>query len=465
MTTSVSGTDLDLWVAHCVEQVEAIDVHTHLLPPTHGNLLLYGIDELLCYHYLVAELFMILPIESVLDTVHVEPSGRPPSADEFFSWPKPKQADLVFEELFVKRTPLSEACRGVVTALNLLGLGDLLLAAARADGAAPGERLAPLRAWFAQQDPATYLEHVFTAAKLRYAVMTNIPFAPEEAEHWPPPGSAPAARPCTPRLRTALRVDPILAGEWHGVTAALVRAKSPDGAPPYPPTIDGCVRYLGDWIRAMQPVYLMASTPAGFTYTPTRPTRRRADAEAELVRERSVAGADAGAGTDPSAAQMLEDVLLRVAAEHRLPVALKVGAVRGANAALRTGGDGVEVADLNFLWQLCREYPHVKFLATVLSTDNQHELCVMARKFGNLHIYGCWCRTSPPARPIPQAPERTPPFHDSVVETGPHGSLSPISRPTVLWATQPTPADPHPLPTACPSFPRKTHTHTRPRSR
>jgi hypothetical protein len=157
MPTLISGTDLALWVAHCVEQVEAIDVHTHLLPPTHGNLLLYGIDELLCYHYLVAELFMILPIESELDTVHVEPSGRPPSPDEFFSWPKSRQADLVFDELFVKRTPISEACRGVVTALNLLGLGEQLLAAARAGDAAPGERLTPLRAWFAQQDPASYL--------------------------------------------------------------------------------------------------------------------------------------------------------------------------------------------------------------------------------------------------------------------------------------------------------------------
>ena len=26
----------------------------------------------------------------------------------------------------------------------------------------------------------------------------------------------------------------------------------------------------------------------------------------------------------------------------------------------------------------------------VLSHDNQHELAVLARKFGNLHVYGCW---------------------------------------------------------------------------
>ena len=33
---------------------------------------------------------------------------------------------------------------------------------------------------------------------------------------------------------------------------------------------------------------------------------------------------------------------------------------------------------------------HVKFLVTVLSRENQHELAVLARKFGNLHVYGCW---------------------------------------------------------------------------
>jgi len=83
-------------------------------------------------------------------------------------------------------------------------------------------------------------------------------------------------------------------------------------------------------------------------------------------------------------------VVLQLAIDERLPIALKVGAVRGANRALRAGGDGVEVADLTFMWKLCAAYPQVKFLLTVLSLANQHELCVLARKFGNLHIYGCW---------------------------------------------------------------------------
>ena len=37
----------------------------------------------------------------------------------------------------------------------------------------------------------------------------------------------------------------------------------------------------------------------------------------------------------------------------------------------------MEVADLSFVRQLCVRFPHVKFLLTVLSSDNQHELCVL----------------------------------------------------------------------------------------
>ena len=48
------------------------------------------------------------------------------------------------------------------------------------------------------------------------------------------------------------------------------------------------------------------------------------------------------------------------------------------------------VADTGTLARLCSAYPKVRFLATFLSRQNQHESCVLASKFRNLHIYGCW---------------------------------------------------------------------------
>ncbi len=69
---------------------------------------------------------------------------------------------------------------------------------------------------------------------------------------------------------------------------------------------------------------------------------------------------------------------------------MKFGAQRSMNPSLESGGDGVRVVDIKPLINLCRNNPEVKFLATFLSRVNQHELCVVANKFRNLHIYGCW---------------------------------------------------------------------------
>ena len=42
-----------------------------------------------------------------------------------------------------------------------------------------------------------------------------------------------------------------------------------------------------------------------------------------------------------------------------LPVALKLGAQRGVNPALRSGGDGVVVIDVGVIERLCSTYPQV----------------------------------------------------------------------------------------------------------
>jgi len=67
-----------------------------------------------------------------------------------------------------------------------------------------------------------------------------------------------------------------------------------------------------------------------------------------------------------------------------------VGVRRAVNPALRSAGDGVGRADVAALERICAENPDVHFLATFLSRENQHELCVAARKFNNLMPFGCW---------------------------------------------------------------------------
>jgi hypothetical protein len=93
-------------VEEVIRRTPVIDMHTHLYAPEFGDLGLSGIDELLTYHYLVAETFR---------------SSRV-GYEDFWRMSKPAQADLVWRTLFVEQTPVSEAARGVVTVLDSFGL-------------------------------------------------------------------------------------------------------------------------------------------------------------------------------------------------------------------------------------------------------------------------------------------------------------------------------------------------------
>ncbi|MDH3585357.1 MAG: glucuronate isomerase, partial [Phycisphaerae bacterium] len=53
-------------------------------------------------------------------------------------------------------------------------------------------------------------------------------------------------------------------------------------------------------------------------------------------------------------------------------------------------GDMGFASDVRNLTGLLAAFPDNKFLVTMLSRENQHELAVAARKFSNLMIFGCW---------------------------------------------------------------------------
>src|ERR1044071_314824 len=82
------------------------DVHTHLFMPSLGKLGLWGIDELITYHYLEAELFRFSAI--------TPEETAPPSRQQ--------KADAIWQALFVENTPVSEAARGVIAVLDAFGL-------------------------------------------------------------------------------------------------------------------------------------------------------------------------------------------------------------------------------------------------------------------------------------------------------------------------------------------------------
>jgi len=95
---------ISLVVEDVLAATEIIDIHTHLFAPSFGKLGLWGIDELLTYHYLEAEFFR---------SSHTAP-------DQYFALSKTQQADAIWRALFIENTPISESTRASWPSSRLL---------------------------------------------------------------------------------------------------------------------------------------------------------------------------------------------------------------------------------------------------------------------------------------------------------------------------------------------------------
>ena len=83
--------------------------------------------------------------------------------------------------------------------------------------------------------------------------------------------------------------------------------------------------------------------------------------------------------------------MLPVCAERGLPFAMMIGcAAAGEPGPAATPATWSARRTSRSVVNLCREFPSNKFFVTMLARENQHELCVAARKFGNLMVFGCW---------------------------------------------------------------------------
>lgn len=320
-------------VERIVAATPITDIHTHLYDPAFGELLLWGIDDLLVYHYLVAEAFRHLDLPF----------------DAFWQLPKSRQAELIWEKLFLENSPISESCRGVLTTLHALGLD------------VRQRDLPALRRWFAGWKTGDFVTRCMELAGVESICMTNSPFDDVERAVW----DRGFAR--DERFIPALRIDPILVS-WGETAPLLTQWGYAVEAGLTESTIRGIRKFLEDWTRRIGARYLMVSLPPDFEFP----------------------GASASA-------QILERAVLPHCREHGLPMALMLGVKRGVNPALRLAGDGVGPSRLGALERLCAAFPENKFLTTVLARENQHELCVLARKFRNLHVFGCWWFTNVPS--------------------------------------------------------------------
>ncbi len=294
-------------VERALRDTPVIDMHTHLFQPSLGQLGLWGIDQLLTYHYLEAELFRSAKIEP----------------EEYWALSLEAKADAIWQALFLENPPVSEATRGVVAVLQAFGLPT------------EASDLKEARAFFASRPIEEHITEVFRLAGISEVVMTNDPLDPVEAELWKKNPEKDT------RFHPALRIDRVL---------------EPSGG------IPDVRRFLADWCVRMRPVYMAVSLPDSFAYP----------------------------GENDPRSKLLKEAVLPTCQEFDIPLSLMIGVRRQVNPALRLAGDAAGRADLKSLEVLCRDFPQNRFLVSVLSRENQHELCVYARKFRNLMPFGCW---------------------------------------------------------------------------
>lgn len=314
-------------LAQELENIMVTDMHTHLFSSEFGNMLFFGIDEALTYHYLIAEFFRYSQMDY----------------RTFFRLSKMEQADLVWQALFLQRSPVSEAQRGVLTILKKLGLD-------------PSSRsLAEYREYYRSKTVTEQIDTVFKVAGVREVVMTNDPFDPQERQFWNS-----GVGQGDPRFRAALRIDPLLTD--YANAEGILREEGYD--------VDSNLggqslaevrRFLIDWVDKIDALYMAVSLPPAFTI------------------------ADNSLST-----RLLKECVLPVCREKGIPLALMIGVKRMINPHLQSAGDSVGRADLQAIEELCTEYPDNRFLVTMLSLENQHELAITARKHRNLMVFGCW---------------------------------------------------------------------------
>ncbi len=305
-----------------------VDIHTHLFDPAMGNLLLWGIDELVTYHYLVAEFFRARPDMDY---------------QSFFNLSKVRQADLIWDELFVKRSPVSEACRGVLTVLQALGFDSNV------------KSLAAVRRAFARQTVRGYADKVFRLAGVSRVYMTNDPIDPAERDVWEKGFER------DPRFLGVLRLDSALMAWPEGAEHLKAMGYNVDTSLSGK-TLAEVRRYLNDWCQRLDARYMAISLPPAFRY--------------------------------PHATSSLTNLMIKavfpIARERGIPVAMMIGVKKLVNPALGVAGDSVGKAEIETLERLANDFPDNRLLVTYLSRENMHELCIAARKFKNIIPFGCW---------------------------------------------------------------------------
>mgnify|MGYP001274666480 FL=1 len=310
----LSSDNISNKLLNIINSTPIFDLHTHLFPPKHVGYFLLGFKNLLNYHYLIAEL---------LTATNIDPSL-------FYSYNDEKKASLIWNELFEKRTPVSEACAGVLSILKELNIEinnkSFLSICDEYDRKIQSDK------------------NILDLSNVSSLVMTNNPF---DLDEWSLFNNSDWDKKI---YLASLRLDDLILDYEETFKKAKDQISNQEKS-----TI---IAYLEKCYLQSNPVYAAVSL--------------------NLATFNTI--------LDDS---MWREILVWLESKN-LPLSLMLGVRRAVNKDFGLAGDGIGDINLKELSNLCNSFPKNKFLVTCLSLNDQHELTVLARKHPNLRIFGFW---------------------------------------------------------------------------
>ena len=309
----LSSDNISSKLLNIINSAPIFDLHTHLFPPKHEGYFLLGFKNLLNYHYLIAELLTATNID----------------ASTFYSYNDEKKASIIWSELFEKRTPVSEACAGVLSILKELNIEinnkSFLSICDEYDKKIQSDK------------------NIFELSNVSSLVMTNNPF---DLDEW----SLFNTNDWDKKIYlSSLRLDDLILEYEETLKKAKDQISNQDNI---------IVTYLEKCYSQSNPVYAAVSLNLETFH--------------KIFQD-----------------SLWKDILVWLENKN-LPLSLMLGVKRAVNKDFGLAGDGIGDINLKELSNLCNMFPKNKFLVTCLSLNDQHELTVLARKHPNLKIFGFW---------------------------------------------------------------------------
>ena len=308
----ILGSQIKFYIEKFVNSTPIFDIHTHLFPSKFKKYYNVGLIKLLNYHYLKAELFSLGNIK----------------IKNFNNLDDNKKANIIWDNLFLNRYPISTATQGVLRILKIYGVEDV------------NQKFDKILKITNENQLSE--EDIFKITNINQVVMTNNPFNSEEKKILNLNKDS--------KYLPSIRIDDL-----------FMKPKSKN-------------EYLNSWYLSGQEKIKKAIKEIKIIIQTNKPSYFSLSTENFKEFEN----------------EFFFKNFLSLLKENKTPMMLLIGVKRGVNKLYNDAGDGIGTMNLDYLEKILIKFPRNKFLVSCLDYRDQFKLSVLARKFQNLKIVGFW---------------------------------------------------------------------------